>query len=79
MKGLNPSQEIQYHLEKIQREKSAIDRRRHKINNIVNRLEREDADLLYRFNELEILEELCHQSLLGEPIAIWAELDRFRL
>ena len=77
MKGFNPSQEIQEYLDKIQHEKSVIDCRRHNINTLVNRLEREDTDLLDRYSELEILEELCHKFLLGEPVTILAELQRF--
>ena len=79
MKPLNPTLEIQVYLEKIDREQSYIDDRCYEIRQTINFLEREEADLLYRFSNLNSAKEICRRALAGEPVAIWAELQRFGL
>ena len=77
MNDLNPSQEIQGYLDKIDREQSYINDRCYEIDQIVNSLECEKVDLLDRYGDLDIAKEICHRALAGEPVAIWAELQRF--
>ena len=53
MNDLNPSQEIQVYLDKIDREQSYIENRFHEIDQNVNFLEREKVDLLDRYGDLD--------------------------
>ena len=77
MNDLNPSQEIQAYLDKINQERSDIEDRLHEIDQNVNFLEREKVNLLDRYGDLDSAKEICHRALAGEPVAIWAELQRF--
>ncbi len=79
MQPLNPSLEIQAHLKKIDREQSYIEDRHYEIGQTVNLLERENADLLDRYSDLDSAKEICYSALAGDPVAIWAELQRFGL
>lgn len=76
MKNLNPTQEIQERFEIIDQKTSYIDDLRYGIGCLINHLEDIDADLLDCSTKLESAKELCCRSLSGEPIAIWAELQR---
>ena len=76
MKNLDCSLEIYRYFEKIEREMSSIDDRRYEIGRFMNSLEHEDSDLLDRYVQLESAKEICCRALAGEPIAIWAELQR---
>ena len=76
MANLDPSLEIQGYFEKIDQEMSYIDDLRYEIGCLVNRLESMDADLLDSYMKLELAKEVCCRGLAGEPIAIWAELQR---
>ena len=76
MENLDPSLEIQGYFEKIDQEMSYIDDLRYEIGCLVNRLESMDADLLDSYTKLELAKEVCYRALAGEPIAIWAELQR---
>ena len=76
MKNLNPAREIQKYFEMIDQEMSYIDDLRYKIGCLINHLDRMDADLLDCFMKLESAKEICCRSLAGEPVAIWAELQR---
>ncbi len=77
MNDLNPSQEIQAYLNKIDQEQSDIEDRFHEIDQNVNFLEREKVNLLDRYGDLDSAKEICYSALAGEPVAIWAELQRF--
>lgn len=76
MKNLNPTQEIQECFEIIDQKMSYIDDLRYGIGCLINYLEDIDADLLDCFTKLESAKELCCRFDAGEPIAIWAELQR---
>lgn len=76
MKNLNPAQEIQKRFEMIDQKMSYIDDLRYEIGCLINHLDHMDADLLDCFMKLESAKELCCRFLSGEPIAIWAELQR---
>ncbi|MCE2415944.1 hypothetical protein J4G07_18330 [Candidatus Poribacteria bacterium] len=79
MKNLDPSLEIQKYFEEIDQKMSCIDDLRYAIGCLTNRLESIDADLLDCYMRLELAKEICSRALAGEPIAIWAELQRFGL
>ena len=79
MQHLNPSLEIQVYLRKIDREQSYIEDRCYEIGQTRNFLDREEADLLDRHSNLDAAKEICYRALAGDPIAIWAELQRFGL
>ena len=74
---MNPNQEITIYLEKFEQEQFDIESRRYEIGSEINELEREDAKLADRFNELDPIIDKCQRALAGEPISIWAELQRF--
>ena len=74
---MNPNQEIAIYLKKFEQEQFDIDDRRHEIGSEINELEREDAKLADRFNELDPIIDKCQRALAGEPISIWVELQRF--
>lgn len=77
MQCLTPSLEIQMYLEKIDREQSYIENRCCEVDQAVNSLEREKIDLLDRYGDLDTAKEICYRALAGEPVAIWAELQRY--
>ena len=76
MKNLDPSLEIQEYFEAVERKMSCIDDLRYEIGCLANHLESMDADLLEFYIKLESAKEMCRRVLAGEPIAIWAELQR---
>ena len=77
MQRLNPSLEIQVYLDKINREQSYIEDRCYEIGQTRNFLDREETDLLERHTNLDLAREICYRALAGDPVAIWAELQRF--
>ena len=76
MKNLDPSLEIQRYCKEMDQEMSYIDDLRYEIGCLINHLESMDADLLDCHTKLELAKEICYRALAGDPIAIWAELDR---
>ena len=64
---------------RLEQKKFDIADRRYEIHREIDELEREDANLADRFNELESIIDKCQRALTGEPISIWAELQRFGL
>ena len=72
---LSPNREITIYLRKFEQEQLDIDNRRWEIRREINRLEREDANLVDRFNKLESIIDKCQRALAGEPISIWVELQ----
>ena len=76
---MSPNREITIYLKKLQQEQSDIDDRRYEFSREVHKLEREDATLADRFSELESIIDKCQRALAGEPVSIWAELQRFGL
>ena len=78
MEDLNPSQEIQVYLDKIDREQSYIDDRCYEIERTVNFLECEQGRLTLSLMVIwKKSKVICQRALTGEPVAIWAELQRF--
>lgn len=77
MQYLNPSLEIQVYLDKIDLEQSHIENRCYEIGETRNFLDREETDLFGRYSDLNLAKEICYRALSGEPVAIWAELQRF--
>ena len=76
---MNPNQEITIYLEKFEQEQFDIENRRYEIRHEIDELEREDAKLADRFNDLDPIIDKYQRALAGEPILIWAELQRFGL
>ena len=54
---LNPNQEITTYLKKFEREQSHIEDRRYEIHLEIDKLEREDTNLVDRFNKLESMKD----------------------
>ena len=71
--------EVTIHSENCEQKKFDIADLRYEIRREIDELEREDANLADRFNELESIIDKCQRALTGEPISIWAELQRFGL
>ena len=71
--------EITIYLKRFEQKKFDIADRRYEIRREIDELEREDDALADRFNELESIIDKCQRALAGEPISIWAELQRFGL
>ena len=76
MQRSNPSLEIQVYLDKINQEQSYIEDRCYEIGQTRNFLDREETDLLDRYSNLDSAKEICYRALAGEPVMIWAELQR---
>lgn len=74
---MSPNQEITTYLKKFEQEQSHIENRRYEMRREIDELEHEDANLVDRFNKLESITDECQCALVGEPILIWVELQRF--
>ncbi len=74
---MNPNREVTIYLKKFEQEQFDIDDRRCELRCEIDELEREDANLVDRFNKLESMIDTCQRALAGEPISIWVELQRF--
>ena len=76
---MNPNQEITIYLEKFEQEQFDINNQRYEIRRKIDELEREDTNLVDRFNKLESIIDKYQRALAGEPIFIWDEIQRFGL
>ncbi len=76
---MTANQEIKIYLKKFESEQTEIDNQRIEIGRQINTLEREDIKLADRFSKLESIIDKCQRALAGEPVSIWAELQRFGL
>ena len=79
MFDLSPNREITTYLKKFEQEQFDINNRRYEIRREIDELEREDANLVDRFNKLESIIDKCQCALAGDPISIWVELQQFGL
>ena len=67
---------LEYLSEKFKREQSDIRYRSYEIQFSNDKLERKGCYLVDFLNELESIIDKCQRALAGEPIFIWAELQR---
>lgn len=71
------NREITIHLRTFKREKSGVNARRSDIGRNIEQFKLKADNLLDQSHEYESRIEICQRALAGDPVLIWAEIQRF--